>query len=308
MKILVTGGAGFIGSHLVDALVAKGHEVAVLDDLSTGVRSNVPQGVRLHELDIRSAVAAEVVRKGGFEVIYHQAAQMNVRRSVSDPAFDAEVNILGSLNLLEAAVQGGVQQVIFASSGGAGYGEQQAFPAPEEHAKQPESPYGIAKISVELYLHFYAQTHGLRYVALRYGNVYGPRQNPKGEAGVVAIFSELLLQGQQPKVNGTGTQTRDYVHVADVVRANLLALQAKENGAYNIATGTETSVVELLALLQKVAGTHMDPAFVPGKAGEQQRSVLDISKAKRDLGWEPQVGLEEGFTETVGWFRQKLGL
>jgi UDP-glucose 4-epimerase len=310
MKVLVTGGAGFIGSHVADALVARGYDVHVLDDLSGGRRENVPTGATLHALDIRSGEAAALLAEGGFEAVFHLAAQMDVRRSVADPRFDADVNVLGFLNLMEAARQGGVKKVVFASTGGAIYGEPHpevngGGPQPESHPQQPVSPYGITKLVSEKYLHFYELSYGIAYAAMRFGNVYGPRQNPHGEAGVVAIFAERLLEGRQPVINGGGEQTRDYVFVADVVRAMLAGFDHEGSGVFNVGTGRETSVNELFRTLNALTGGHADEVHVEGKPGEQQRSVLDVSHARRDLGWEPEVELAEGLRQTVEWFKER---
>ena len=309
MKLLITGGAGFIGSHLVDAFLADGHAVEVLDDLSSGTRDNLPGGVPLHVHDIRSPEAAALVEAGGFDVLVHHAAQMDVRRSVADPAFDASVNVMGLLNLMEAARNGGVQKVLFASTGGAIYGEP-AFGGPQQETDplRPLSPYGITKLVSERYLDFYEQTHGIRYVALRYGNVYGPRQNPHGEAGVVAIFAERMLDRVPLTVNGDGRQTRDYVFVKDVARANVRALAYDGPGdVFNVGTGQETDVVTLFQELNRLTGGHAEEAHGPAKPGEQQRSVLDASKARTVLGWTPQVALADGLEETVAFFRDKHG-
>jgi UDP-glucose 4-epimerase len=304
-KALVTGGAGFIGSHITDALLAVGHEVHVLDNLSSGFANNVPTGATLHTLDINDAAAADLIRTRNFDYILHQAAQINVRASVDDPRNDAQQNILGTLNLLEAARLGGVQKFLFASSGGAGYGEQVQFPAPETHPIQPLSPYGIAKMSVELYLYYYQQVYGLHTIALRYGNVYGPRQNPHGEAGVIAVFAQRMLGGQQPIINGDGLQTRDYVFVKDVVAANLAALGYNGSGAFNVGTSVETDVVTLFDHINAAGGGHFKRTHSPAKAGEQRRSVLDITKAKTELKWQPQHTLQAGLAETLAWFRQQ---
>jgi UDP-glucose 4-epimerase len=299
--ICVTGGAGFIGSHLVDAFLDAGHRVAVLDDLSTGNRDNLAAGAEFHKVDIRSEAAAKVVE--GADVLVHQAAQMNVRRSVDDPVFDAEVNILGTLNLLEAARRGGVEQVLFASTGGAIYGEQDTFPATENHPCRPVSPYGVAKLACERYLYFHHVSYGLNVTCLRYANVYGPRQNPLGEAGVVAIFAERLLAGQTPKINGDGLQTRDYIYVGDVVRANLAALGRPGFHTYNVGTGIETNVVDLYHQLRTALGATQDAEHGPGKPGEQRRSVIDPSALRQELGVPDPVTFGEGLAETAAWFR-----
>lgn len=305
MKVLVTGGAGFIGSHVCDAFLRAGHEVIALDNLSSGKRENLDPRVRLAVLDIRGPEAAELIRSERPEVLCHLAAQMDVRRSVEDPRFDAEANILGMLNLLEASRVSGVKKVIFSSTGGAIYGEQDVFPAPESHATRPVSPYGVSKASGELYLGYYRAQYGLPYVALRYANVYGPRQNPHGEAGVVAIFSQRLVAGRECTINGDGGQTRDFVFGPDVARANLLAFEKDYVGAINIGTGIETDINRLYAGLAEAAGSTQPVTHAPGKPGEQRRSCIDPSLAKRVLGWEPTVGLSEGLRKTVEFFRAK---
>ena len=310
MKVLLTGGAGFIGSHVANLLLARGHDVAIIDNLSTGKRENVPEGARLHELDIRSG-CAEVFEEFRPEALCHQAAQMDVRRSVREPGFDAEVNVLGTLGLLENCVRHGVGKVVFASTGGAIYGEQNVFPAPEDHPHYPVSPYGVSKLAGERYLHYYEAQYGLPYAALRYANVYGPRQDPHGEAGVVAIFCGNLASGRTSRINGTGEQTRDYVYVEDVARANVLALESGANdgpeggvasGAYNIGTSVETSVNELYEVLRGISGLDLPHEHGSGKPGEQLRSCVDPSAAGRALGWHPEVGLAAGLKETFEFF------
>ncbi len=303
MKILVTGGAGFIGSHVCDAFVSRGHEVWALDNLSSGRKENLAPGVKLAELDIRSADAAALIEREKPDVLCHLAAQMDVRRSVDDPRFDAESNILGMLNLLEAARKVQVKKFLFSSTGGAIYGEQDVFPAPESHATRPVSPYGVSKASGELYLGYYRAQYGLPYVALRYANVYGPRQNPHGEAGVVAIFSQRLVAGRPCTIFGDGGQTRDFVFGPDVAQANLLAFESDFVGAVNIGTGIETDIKGLYRGLADAAGVAEDPQFAPGKPGEQRRSCIDNALAKKVLGWEPKVLLAEGTRQTIEWFR-----
>jgi UDP-glucose 4-epimerase len=305
--ICVTGGAGFIGSHIADACVAAGHRVLVLDDLSGGKRENVPAGAELCVADIRSPEAARWVADEGVEVLIHHAAQMDVRRSVADPVFDAEVNVVGTLNLLEAARRGQLRQVIFASTGGAIYGEQEVFPAPEGHPVRPVSPYGVAKLAVERYLFYYHTAYGLAAACLRYANVYGERQNPHGEAGVVAIFLERLLAGRPATINGDGLQTRDYLHVSDVVAANLAALGRPGFHIYNVGTGLETSVVELYRELARAVGSGQPAEHGPGKPGEQQRSSVDARGIRRDWGVAEPLPLPDGLLRTAAWFRARQG-
>jgi UDP-glucose 4-epimerase len=309
-RALVTGGAGFIGSHVADALLADGWSVTVLDDLSSGKRAQVPAAAQFVHADIRSAEAHALLREGKFALCCHLAAQMDVRRSVADPAFDADVNIRGSLNLLEGIRAGGhPTRVLFASTGGAVYGDFVEPPNVETYEKNPESPYGIAKFAVELYLAYYARVHGLDYAALRFANVFGPRQDPHGEAGVVAIFCQRLLAGQPLTVFGDGGQTRDYVYVGDVARAHVLAARRAPLAAgrvdergINLGTGRETSVLALAEALMRAAGRHVPLQHAPPRAGEQRRSVVSIAKAGQVLGWTPEVSLEDGLAKTFAWF------
>ena len=305
MRILVTGGAGFIGSTVVDAYVANGFEVVVLDNLSTGDRRNLNPEARFVEGDLRDAKAVAQAMEG-VDVVNHHAAQMDVRRSVADPVFDAETNIVGSLQLVQAALERGVKKVIFASSGGAAYGEPTTYPQTEEHPTWPLSPYGVAKLSFEHYLFYVREVHGLPYVALRYANVYGPRQRKDGEAGVVAIFGGKLLAGETPVINGDGLQTRDYVFVEDVVRANVAALRDDLHGAFNIGTGIETSVVDLFEILRSVCGSSMRAEHAPAKKGEQLRSVLDGTKLRNLAGLPEPVPLRKGLERTIAWMRESV--
>jgi UDP-glucose 4-epimerase len=302
MKALVTGGAGFIGSHVCDALLARGHAVFALDNLSSGRKENLDPRVGLVVADIRSADAAAWIGVEKPEAVFHLAAQMDVRRSVEDPRFDAEANILGMLNLLEAARKARVKKVVFSSTGGAIYGEQDVFPAPEAHPTRPLSPYGVSKAAGELYLGYYRAQYSLPYVSLRYSNVYGPRQNSHGEAGVVAIFSERLVSGRPCTINGDGGQTRDFVFALDVARANALALEKDFVGAVNIGTAVETDINALYRTLAAAAGSKQAAVHAEGKAGEQRRSCIDPSLAKKVLGWEPQVKVDDGLRQTVAFF------
>ena len=308
MRILVTGGAGFIGSHVTDALVAAGtHEVAIIDDLSTGKRERLNPGARFYHANIRKADEVRMtIDREKPEVIVHLAAQMDVRRSVSDPAFDAEVNLIGLINLMECGRQNGLRRVIFSSTGGAIYGEQEVFPCDENHPKRPVSPYGVAKMATEAYLFFYKVQYGIDYVALRYANVYGPRQDPHGEAGVVAIFCGRLLEGKPCTIFGDGGQTRDYVYVGDVVRANVAALGANVSGAINIGTGVETSVQKLYETIAGAAGSTAKANNAPARPGEQLRSVISPALAARELNWRPEVALKDGLARTFAFFKERF--
>jgi len=303
--VLVTGGAGFIGSHLVDAYLARGWRVSIIDDFSTGVRANLNARAELHEGDLADPAVMELVDRIRPDVISHHAAQVDVRKSVVDPAADAITNIVASVRLLEKARQAGVKRVVFASSGGALYGDPIVAPQPEGHPANPLSPYGCAKLSVEHYLHFFREVHGLESVALRYANVYGPRQNAHGEAGVVAIFSDKLLNGEPVTINGSGEQQRDFVYVADVVAANMAASEGSMSGAYNVGTGVETSVNGIYALMTSLQGIGRAAEHGPAKAGEQMRSVLDASKLRAAAMIDRFVPLAEGMAATVAWFREQ---
>ena len=308
MRILVTGGAGFIGSHTVDALVASGAgEVSVLDDLSTGKRNQVNAKATLYQTDLRDGAAvASVVERVRPEIIFHLAAQMDVRRSVADPAFDAQVNLVGFLNLIESARRHGLRRVIFSSTGGAIYGEQDEFPCSEDHPLRPVSPYGVAKLATEAYLFFYKVEYGIDYLALRFGNVYGPRQDPHGEAGVVAIFCGRMLDGKPVTIYGDGTQTRDYVYVGDVVRAVVAAAKSSASGiALNIGTGIETNVNDLYSTLAGIADFPTRAEHVAARPGEQKRSVISPARAEQELGWRPEKKFADGLEETFKYFKQQ---
>ncbi len=305
-RILITGGAGFIGSTIADLFLQAGWDVAVLDDLSSGKRENVPAGARLYPMDVRSGAAREAVLKERPQVVCHHAAQIDVRRSMADPRFDADVNVGGLLNLMQAAVEArSVEHVLFASSGGATYGDTDVVPTPETHPQRPVSHYGAAKAASELYLGVFRANYGIPYTALRYSNVYGPRQDPHGEAGVVAIFCGRLLEGRACTVFGDGKQTRDYVFAGDVARANLLAAEKRFDGALNVGTGVETDVVELYAHLARAAGASRPPEHAPARLGEQKRSCIDPSEAARTIGWRPEVKLADGLARTLEWFRAR---
>ncbi|OGY17876.1 MAG: UDP-glucose 4-epimerase [Candidatus Chisholmbacteria bacterium RIFCSPHIGHO2_12_FULL_49_9] len=305
MKILVTGGAGFIGSHIVDRYITDGHQVLVIDDLSTGSEANLNRKVKFLKLDIRSKDAFNLVVAEKPEIINHHAAQIDLRRSVEEPLWDAEINILGLLNLMEGARQvKSVKKVIFASTGGAIYGDASIIPTPENYPAWPISPYGVAKLTCEHYLHYYQEVHGIPFVSLRYGNVYGPRQNPKGEAGVIAIFSGRLLSGEQPVISGDGKQTRDFVFVEDVVEANAKALSQKAKGINNIGTGKETDVTTIFDELRKQLAPTVKPLYGPVKKGEQRRSSLDSKKALKEFGWQPRTELRNGLEKTAEFFKR----
>jgi UDP-glucose 4-epimerase len=309
MNILVTGGAGFIGSHVVDAYQAEGHSVTVVDDFSSGRESNLNPKAELFRCDIRDQERLEkLFSSRKFDVLNHHAAQINVRRSVDDPLFDASVNILGFLNLLQLGVRYGVSRVIMASTGGAIYGEQDVFPADESHPTRPISPYGITKLCSEHYLFYYHSLFGINVVPLRYANVYGPRQNPHGEAGVVAVFATKMLKGEQPTINGDGRQTRDYVYVGDVARANVLALRCTGYQYFNVGTGIETDVNAICEVIRRHAGYKDQPVHGPAKKGEQKRSLLDARKITATLGWKASMSLDDGLALTVDSFRKELGV
>lgn len=303
MNILVTGGAGFIGSQVVDAYIDNNHHVVIIDDMSKGRKEFVNPKAILHEISISDLSIAEIIKKENIQVVNHHAAQISVTDSVKDPVKDAESNIIGTLQLLQNTVESTVERFIFASTGGAIYGEQDYFPAGEEHPQKPSSPYGLSKLSVEAYLGFYQEQYGLKSTILRYGNVFGPRQNPNGEAGVVAIFCNRLLKDQAPVINGDGEQTRDYIFVGDVVRANLLALSPNSSGTFNVGTGQETSVNELTRMLLRIAGSDISAQTSQKNRYEQRRSCLDYKKLKESLNWNPEVSLEEGLIETYNFFK-----
>ncbi|HAB54205.1 MAG: UDP-glucose 4-epimerase [Ignavibacteria bacterium RIFOXYB2_FULL_35_12] len=308
MKILVTGGAGFIASQIADAYIAEGHKVFILDDLSTGFEKNVNTKAVFIKKDIIDPSLSKLFEKEKFDVVNHHAAQMDVRKSVADPSFDAATNILGTINLLQNCVKTGVKKFMFASTGGAVYGEQTYFPADENHPTSPLSPYGISKLAVEKYLFFYYAQHKLKYTILRYANIYGPRQNAMGEAGVVAIFSTKLLKGEQPVINGNGEQTRDYVFVGDVVKANLLTLNENSCNTYNIGTGIETNVNDLYKTLNKIIGNGQQEKHGPAAPGEQMRSVITSDKIFNKFNWRPTTNINDGLIQTVNYFRNELNI
>ena len=303
MKILVTGGAGFIASHIADAYINAGHSVAIVDNLSTGFEKNINPHAQCFKMDIRSEELQSAFAEFRPDVVNHHAAQMDVRKSVADPQFDASVNILGGINLMENCREFGVKKFIFASTGGAIYGEQDYFHADEQHPLRPLSPYGIGKLTTEKYLFYYKEIFGLKNTILRYANIYGPRQNAMGEAGVVAIFCTKMLQNEQPLINGDGLQTRDYVFIEDVVQANLLALNDANSTEYNIGTGIETNVNELFHSIKKLCHYSVEEKHGEGKAGEQKRSVLTSQKISTALGWKQTVNIQDGLSKTVEYFK-----
>ena len=308
MKVLITGGAGFIGSHVADGYLAKGLEVVIVDDLSRGARDNVPAGARFQRVDLRKRAALEkIFAQEKPDVINHHAAQIDVRKAVREPLFDAECNILSSIHLLELAVQHKVKRFIYASTGGAIYGEPETLPADEQTPVLPITPYGISKHTVEHYLFLYQKLYGLPYVVLRYGNVYGPRQSPKGEAGVVAIFCQQMLQKVTPTIYGDGKKTRDYIEVHDVVRANIKALTHGAGGIFNIASGMATTDYEVFRTVRDALGVSgIEPTYAPKRPGEVDHIVLDVSRARSGLAWRPQVGFRQGIRKTVDWFKARL--
>jgi UDP-glucose 4-epimerase len=313
-KALVTGGAGFIGSHVADLFVEKGYEVEIVDDLSSGKRRNLTSAAHFHEISVNSREFADLVRNGRYDVIAHLASQIDVRKSVADPINDATINILGTINLMEALRNSPVKsRVVFTSTGGALYGEFTTPPNAETYPKDPESPYAISKLSVELYLAYYGRVHGQEAVALRFGNVYGPRQDPHGEAGVVAIFCNRILNNRPLTIFGDGLQTRDYVYVGDVAQAVFMAATKPlpEKGkmdarAFNIGTGVGTSVIDMVKKLQAAAGSDVPVEFAPHRPGEQKESYVNVEKARQLLGWTPQVRLEEGLAKSYAWFAEQL--
>jgi len=306
MKVLVTGGAGFIGSHVVDKLINDDYEVVIVDNLSTGKARNINKEAKFYKLDIQDPKLESIFQIERPHYVNHHAAQIDVRRSISDPIFDARVNIIGTINVLQNCVKYGVKKIIFASSGGAIYGEQEVFPASETHPTKPISPYGIAKLVAEHYLYYYKIIYGLEYVSLRYSNVYGPRQDPFGEAGVVAIFIQKMLNGEQPVINGDGEQTRDFVYVADVAEANILAMKNNTGESiFNIGTSIETSVNQIFNYLRKILGSSVPKIHGPAKPGEQRRSVIDYKKAEKILNWKPKTQLKDGLKSTCEYFKNK---
>lgn len=302
MKVLVTGGAGFIGSHVVDSLIERGDEVVVVDNLSTGFKENVNPAARFYQLSIGDSKLAELFKRERPDVVSHYAAQMNLRRSVAEPLFDAQENILGSLNVILSSVRFGVKKFVYASSS-AVYGEAQYLPADEDHPINPISQYGVSKHTVEHYLYLYAHQCGLDYVILRYPNVYGPRQNPYGEAGVIAIFARQMLRGEHPTIFGQGDKTRDYTHISDVVQSNLLAIERGNNAIYNIGTGVETSVKQIFDILAEALDYKGSPVYAPAREEEVHRMCLNWGKAQIELGWRPKLPLKEGILNAIEFYK-----
>ena len=305
MKVLVTGGAGFIGSHVVDLYLENGYEVVIVDDLSTGRESNLNPAAKFYQVDIRSPELGEVFEKERPDIVNHHAAQMDVRRSIVEPIFDAEVNVVGTIRLLELARTHDVQRVVYISTGGAVYGEPEYLPCDEEHPINPICQYGASKHTVEHYLYLYHHLYGLNYTVLRYPNVYGPRQDTHGEAGVVAIFTGKMLRGEQARVNGDGTQQRDFVYVGDCARANLLAVQKARNGIFNLGWGYGTNINQIFDTLSEITQYELPRVHGPAIPGETSRIYLSAEKARHELGWKPEMSLEQGLEKTVNYFRQK---
>lgn len=305
MKICITGGAGFIGSNIAERYLLEGHDVVVIDNLSLGFIENIPNGAKFYQMDINDDNLLKVFEEEKFDVVCHYAAQMSVRHSVSIPSDDAKTNIIGSLNIFECARKTGVKKIIFASSAGTVYGEQIEFPCNEEHQNSPVSPYGVSKYSVEKYLEYYKNVFNIQYTVLRYTNVYGRKQNPHGEAGVIAIFFLKMLRNEDTYITGDGSITRDYIYIDDVVEANLLALRPEMNGVFNVSTGIETSLLEIFDKLAKLTNYQKPKQFVPFKIGEQMRSVCSYSKINKLTGWEPKMPLDEGLKITMDYYLKK---
>jgi len=304
LKVLVTGGAGFIGSHVADRLAADGHDVVILDDLSTGHVEHLPPNARFYQMDLHSPWIDELFRIERPEAVVHEAAQASVRRSVEDPVFDAGINVLGTAALLQASVHHGVRRFLFASTGGALYGDADVTPTPEDYPTLPVSPYGASKLAAEVYLRTFHAMNGLSYAALRYANVYGPRQDPHGEAGVVGIFTRRLLGGEKARINGDGKQTRDFVYVGDVAEANARALVSDAVGSFNVGTGIETDISTIFQMLKRLTNSNQPEEHGPPLPGEQRRSVVDARKIEKALGWKPKTSLQAGLDATVQYFRE----
>jgi len=302
MKYLATGGAGFIASHLVDKLIKENNEVVVIDNLSTGKKENLNSKARFYKTDIQDLAIKEIFKKEKPKIVFHYAAQIDIRKSVENPVESAKTNILGTLNILENCKKFGVKKIVFASTGGAIYGKADIIPTPEKYPAKPISPYGIEKLTAEHYLYFYKKEYELNYLVLRYGNVYGPRQNSKGEAGVIAIFCDKMLTEEQPIINGTGEQTRDFIFVEDAVNAALLGVKKRISGIFNIATAKETNINTVFEKLKGLFNLNFQKVYGPAQKGEQQRSCLDFKKAKKEFGFYPQYDLATGLKKTANWF------
>lgn len=306
MKILVTGGAGFIGSHITDLLIENNHEILIIDNLSTGQRQNINSKAKFYLEDLSNHdKIKEILEKEKPEIIYHLAAQIDVRKSVENPVEDAKINIINAINLLELAKNNNVKHFIFSSTGGAIYGDTENIPTKEEEKELPVSPYGCAKLTIEKYLNYYNKVHGMKYTCLRYSNVYGPRQNSKGEAGVIAIFFDNMLANITPKIFG-GEQTRDFVYVKDIARANLLALSEQTSNTYNVGTSNKISITELFNKVNSFFNNQFTPVYEPMKKGEQINSCLSFDKIKQHLGWQPTINIEQGLKQTFEWYKEKL--
>jgi UDP-glucose 4-epimerase len=305
LKVLVTGGAGFIGSNIVDALIERGDNVVIVDNLSKGRRENINPEAKLYEMSICDLELEKVFEREKPDMVNHHAAQIDLRRSVDEPLFDAHENILGSLNIITNAVKVGVKKLIYSSSGGAIYGEPQYLPVDENHPVRPVSQYGVSKYCVEHYIELYSLQNGLNYTVLRYGNIYGPRQNPFGEAGVIAIFARQMMKGDLPSIFGPGDKTRDYTHVSDVVAVNLLAMERGDNVTCNIGTGVETSDQQIYDSVAEAMDYKQTPNYTSARPGEIQRICLDWNKAKQQLGWSPKVSIKDGIASTVAYFKDK---
>jgi len=307
MNILVTGGAGFIGSHIVDSLISKGHNVVIIDNMLTGQKDLINPEAKFYQEDIRNLEKLNhIIKENKIERICHQAAQLDVRKSVENPQFDAEVNIIGTINIFELAKRNGVAKVVFASSGGAIYGDTDIMPTTEDHPEEPISPYGITKLVKEKYVHYYKEIYNLDYTALRYSNVYGPRQNAHGEAGVVAIFTDRMLRGEQCYINGDGENTRDFVFVDDVVEANVQALLGDLSGKYNICTEKSVSINQVFDILNQLSGANLERVHKEAKLGEQKHSCLSYQKINQAINWQPKVEIKEGLAKTIEYFRSKI--
>lgn len=304
MKCLVTGGAGFIGSNLIDKLIQKGHSVVVLDNFSTGKKENINPSAKLYECDITNPEVSNIFKKEKPDIVFHYAAQIDIRKSVEDPIESAKTNVLGSLNILENCKNFGVKKIVFSSTGGAIYGEAKIIPTAEDYLPQPLSPYGIEKLTVERYLDFYKKEYNLDCLILRFANVYGPRQNSRGEAGVIAIFCDKILSKGKPVINGDGKQTRDFIFVDDIISANILGIEKNKSGVFNVGTGKETDVNTVFRKLQKLLGSDNKEIHGPEKGGEQKRSCLSFEKAYRELNWTSKYNLEHGLGLTADWFRE----